>query len=152
MRPVICFGLTLVFKLLVPLFSVVLSLFLLLLLLYYPTESHLDGLMVTLMAIGASVFFCWFGARLKQVRIDEDNLYVAGLFKEISIPIADINCVTDFHGGSPVIVHLKEKSEFGRTILFAAKWRPVFPWEHHPILGELRQLIKEKQNKEVRRR
>ncbi len=81
MQQVISSGWTFAFKLLVPLFSVVLSLFLLLLLAYYPSESHLDGLIVTLMAVGATVFFCWFGARLKQVRIDDDNLYAAGLFK-----------------------------------------------------------------------
>ncbi len=69
--------------------------------------------------------------------------------KEMSIPLTGINSVSDFHGGSPVIVRLKEKSEFGRTILFAAKWQPVLPWEHHPILGKLRQLIKEKKNNTV---
>jgi hypothetical protein len=74
-------------------------------------------------------------------------LYVAGLFKEISIPITDINSVSDFHGGAPVIVRLKETSDFGHTILFAAKWQPVFPWDHHPILEELKQSIEEKQNK-----
>jgi hypothetical protein len=102
--------------------------------------------MVTLMAIGATIFFCWYGVRLKQVRIDGDKMYVAGFFKEISIPLTNINSVSEFHGGSPVILRLKEKSEFGRTILFAAKWQLVLPWEHHPILDELRQLIKEKQS------
>lgn len=146
MRQVISSDWTLVFKLLVPLFSIGISLFLLLLLLYYPSGSHLDGIMVTLIAIGATTFFCWFGVRLKQVRIDGENMYVAGFFKEISIPLTIISSVSDFHGGSPVIVRLKEKSEFGRTILFAAKWQLVLPWEHHPILGELRKLIKASQN------
>ena len=99
---VISSGWTLVFKLLVPLFSVGISLFLLLLILYYRTESHSDGIIVTGMAIGATVFFCWFGARLKQVSIDEDKFYAAGFFKEISIPLTSVDSVTDFHGGSPV--------------------------------------------------
>lgn len=140
---VISSGWTLVFKLLVPLFSVGISLYLLLVILYYPTESHVDGLMVTLMAIGATVFFCWIGARLKRVSIDDKNLYVAGFFKEITIPLRAINSVTDVHGGSPVIVRLTEESDFGRTILFVAKWQLVLPWEHHPILDELSRLITE---------
>lgn len=146
MQQVISTGWTLIFKILVPSFSVVVSLYLLLLLLFYPTDSYLDGLVVTSMSVVATVFFCWLGAKLKQVCIDENNLYVAGLFKEISIPLTCVDSIGDIHGGAPVILRLKEKSEFGRTILFAAKWRPVFPWEQHPILGELRQLIKEKQN------
>jgi hypothetical protein len=147
MRQVISSGWTMVLKLLLPFFSVALSLFLLLRLLYYPTKSHLDGFVVTLLAVAATVFFCWLGIRLKQVAIDENKLYVAGFFKEIAIPLTTIESVRDFHGGSPVIVRLKEKSDFGRTILFAAKWQLVFPWEQHSILTELNQLIRPMQDK-----
>jgi hypothetical protein len=99
----------------------------------------------TLVMISVTAFFCWFGTRLKYVRIDEHYLYVAGFFKEISIPITTIEAVGGFHNGSPVTLRLKEKSEFGRTIFFLAKWRPVLPWEAHPVFGLLRQLIQKNQ-------
>ena len=50
---------------------------------------------------------------------------IAGFFKEISLPITAIDSVGGFHNGSPVALLLKEKSEFGRTIFFLAKWRPA---------------------------
>ena len=63
--------------------------------------------------------------------------------KEIAIPFTAVQSVSDFHGW-PVILRLNEKSEFGRTILFLAKWYPLLPWESHPIIGQLSQLIKQK--------
>jgi hypothetical protein len=146
MRQVISSGWTLVFKLLVPPMLVTLSVFLLLLSVAFPAQLLSDALMVTLMAVGATVFFCWWGARLKRVSIDQHNLYVAGLTREISIHFANVEAVDAFHGGWPVIVRLKEKSEFGRTILFLAKWRPLLFESPHPILEQLRLLINEGQN------
>lgn len=92
------------------------------------------------------MFFCWWGARLKRVSIDQHNLYVAGLIRERTIHFADIEAVDAFPGGWPVIVRLKETSEFGRTILFLAEWRPLLFESPHPILEQLRRLINEGQN------
>lgn len=110
-----------------------------------PGRTILDTLIGILMPLSFTAVFCWFAARLKQVRIDEHNLYVAGFFKEISIPITAIESVGGFYNGSPVTLRLKEKSEFGRTIWFVAKWSPVLPWEAHPIFSELGQLIRKNQ-------
>lgn len=125
---------------------VTLSVFLLLVSFAFPAQLLSDALMVTLMAVGATVFFCWWGARLKRVSIDRHNLYVAGLIREISIRFADVEAVDAFQGGWPVIVRLKQKSEFGRTILFLAEWRPLLFKSPHPILEQLKLLINEGQN------
>jgi uncharacterized membrane protein YqjE len=146
MRQVISSAWTLFFKVLVPAKFVTLSIFLLLILSYFPTQARLDALMVTIMAVAATVFFCWWGVRLKRVSVDEYNLYVAGLRKEISIPLTGIYSINAVQGGWPVIVRLKEKSEFGHTILVLAKWRPILFGSSHPILHELRQLISNRQN------
>lgn len=136
---------TLVYKSLVPVLFVTLSVFLITNLFYGASPHDLGAMIGTLMMIGVTAFFCWFGTRLKQVGVDEHYLYVAGFFKEISIPITAIDSIGGFHNGSPVTLRLKEESEFGRTILFVAKWRPVLPWEAHPIFGQLGQLIRKNQ-------
>lgn len=146
MRQVISSGWTLVFKLLVPPMLVTLSVLLLLISVVFPAQLLSDALMVTLITVGATVFFCWWGARLKRVSIDQHNLYVAGLIRERTIHFADIEAVDAFPGGWPVIVRLKETSEFGRTILFLAEWRPLLFESPHPILEQLRRLINEGQN------
>ena len=124
----------------------VLSVFLLLNLCYLLPQPPSDVLVGTLIGVGATVFFCWWGARLKQVSIDQHNLYVAIVFKEISIPFSGIYSIDCLQNGWPAIVRLKEKSEFGRTILFLAEWRPLLLGSPHPILQQLRQLINENQN------
>ena len=70
---------TLVYKLLVPVVSVALSVFLVVSLFYYPSPFTMDATVATILIIGVTVFFCWFGVRLKQVRIDEHYLYNRGL-------------------------------------------------------------------------
>jgi len=145
MRQVISSRWTLVFKSLVPLMLTALSIFLVLSLFAFPVGPPSDALVGTLIAVAATVFFSWWGARLKRISVDHHNFYVADLIKEISIPLADIAGVNALQGGWPVIVRLKEKSEFGRTILFLAKWQPFLLGSPHPILEELRHLINEKQ-------
>ena len=108
---------------------------------------RLDALIGTLIVIGATVFFCWWGAKLKQVSIDQNNFYVAGLLKEISISFTDIYSINELQGGWPVIVRLKEKSQFGRTILFLAEWRPLLLGSAPPSLLQLRRLISENRDK-----
>jgi len=144
MRQVISSGWTLFFKLLVPPMLVTLSVFLLVDLFNF---RRLDALIGTLIVIGATVFFCWWGAKLKQVSIDQNNFYVAGLLKEISISFTDIYSINELQGGWPVIVRLKEKSQFGRTILFLAEWRPLLLGSAPPSLLQLRRLISENRDK-----
>ena len=140
---VISSGWTLAYKSLVPLLLVAASGLVLFTLFRSPTTTFLDVMTPIVMLVAPTVLFCWQGVLLKQVRIDQDNLYVAGFFKEIAIPFTAVQYVSDFHG-SPVILRLKEKSEFGRTILFLGKWYPLLPWQSHPIVGQLTQLIKQK--------
>ncbi len=148
MRRVISSGWTLVFKFFVSGSLILFSIVALIGLIVLPSSNALIG---TAMMMGATMFFCWWGARLKQVSMDRENLYVAGVIKEICIPFAAIHSVSDMQTGWPVIVRLKEKSEFGRTILFLAKWNPLLFGGPHPILQELRVLIKEKRNAEMSR-
>lgn len=136
---------TLVYKSVVPLLLVAFSGLFAVSMFASPGGSTFDGLVATLPLIGVTVFFCWYGTKLKQVRIDEHNLYVAGIFKEISIPLTAIESVGGISNGSTVTLRLKEKSEFGRKIYFVAKWTPVLPWEAHPIFTQLGQLIRKKQ-------
>ena len=115
----------------------------------FSKQRRSDAVIGTLIVIGATVFFCWWGARLKQVSIDEHNIYVASVFREISIPFTGIHFIYELQGGWPVVVRLKEKSEFGRTIFFLAKSRFMFPWQSHPIVQQLRPLINENQNNQA---
>jgi hypothetical protein len=146
MRRVISSGWTFVFKLLVPLTLVSLSIFLVLGLFAYSPQPPTDALIGTLLTVVATAFFCWWGARLKWVSLDVRNLYASNWIKEISIPLSEIDAVDASQGGWPVSVRLKARSEFGCTIFFLATWRPSLFSRTHPILDELRQLMNQKQN------
>lgn len=146
MRQVISSGWTLVFKFLVPLGLLMVSIFLLMSLLIFPVRPRSNAVIGTLIVVGATVFFCWWGAKLKVISVDQHNLYVSNLIREISIPLANIYGVDALQGGWPVIVRLKEKSEFGRTIFFLAAWQPLLFGSPHPVLEQLRQLVSANHN------
>lgn len=146
MRKVISSGWTLVFKVLVPATLVLVSLILLISLLVFPAKVSSDALIGTLMVVAATLFFCWWGAILKQVSIDERNFYVAGFIHEIAIPFTDVQSINALQGGWPVIVRLKAASPFGRTIFFLADWQPFLFGSPHPVLGHLRQLMNKTKN------
>jgi hypothetical protein len=146
MRRVISSSYTIVFKLLVPLMLVSLSILLVFSLFAYTPNLPSNALIGTLLLVVATTFFCWWGARLKRVSVDDENLYASNWIKEISIPISEIVAVDALPGGGLVTIRLKARSEFGRNILFLAKWQPLL-FSSHPILDELRQLINQKQNR-----
>ena len=143
MRRVISSGWTMLFKVVVPLTLAAISIVLVLGLFAYSSKPPGDAVVGTLLTLGATVFFCWWGARLKRVSVDDRNLYVSNWIKEVSIPLCEIDSVDDLQGGCRVIVRLKVRSEFGRTILFWATWKPIL-FRTHPIVEELRQLINQK--------
>jgi hypothetical protein len=118
-----------------------LSIFLVLSLFFYHPQPPSGAFIGTSLAVVATVFFCWWGVKLKQVSVDEGNLYIANLSREITIPLSQIDYVYDFPGGWPVIVRLKEKSEFGQSIFFLASWNPLLFDSSHPIVQELRELV-----------
>ena len=93
MRRVISSGWTVVFKVFVPLMLVAISIFLLLTLFAFPGQPPSEAVVGILIAVGATVFFCWYGARLKRISINQHNFYVRNLRKEITIPLADIYAV-----------------------------------------------------------
>jgi hypothetical protein len=144
MRRVISSGWTIVFKLVVPLVLMSLSIFLVVGLFAYSPRPPTDALIGTLLTVAATAFFCWWGTRLKRVSVDDQNLYASNLIKETSIPLLEIDALDAGHGGWPVRVRLKAKSELGRTIFFLATWQPFLFSKTHPILEELRQLMNQK--------
>jgi hypothetical protein len=104
-----------------------------------------DGLVVLAWAIAALAFFCWYSLRLRFVRVDEENLYVAKWFKEICIPLTEVDTVADMLGtGSLVVIRLKTSSAFGHKIVFIPTlgiFSIVLMLRPHPVVEELRNLI-----------
>jgi hypothetical protein len=140
MRRVISSGWIIIFKLIIPLAFTALSIFLVLSLFAYEQRPPRNAIIGVLMVVGVNVYNWWWGVKLKQVSVDDRNLYAANLTREITIPLSEIDYVYDFPGGWPVIVRLKAESEFGRSIFFIAKRKP-FLYSSHPIVQELRELI-----------
>lgn len=90
-------------------------------------------------------FLYWICIRLKTVSVDGNFLYVSNYIKEISIPLSDISDVTEnrWINIHPVKIHLKTPSEFGETIIFMPKIRLFAFFSSHPVVNELKELVKE---------
>ena len=82
-----------------------------------------------------------YAVKFKTVRLDKTHLYVAGFFKQTTIPLSQVEHVYAWPGGCPVIVRLKQPSVFGRSIWFMGKLIPFLFSTRHPIVLELRLLV-----------
>jgi len=94
--------------------------------------------------IAGSAFILWGSARLKEVSVDDDYLYVSNYLKEIAIPLSDIfdvkeNRWINYH---PVTIYLKSPSEFGDKIVFMPTVRFFGGWSSHPVVAELKDLAR----------
>jgi hypothetical protein len=109
---------TLIMKLLpVPLIAGVVVL-ILMSIVYDTVTLFPDGVMVLAFSLAALGFFSWYSSRLKFVSLDDDNLYVSGLFKVVAIPVSEVETVHYSGGVGLVMVRLKSPSPFGNTIAF----------------------------------
>jgi hypothetical protein len=88
-----------------------------------------------------TTFILWIAIRLKRVRLDGTNLYVSKWFREITVPFIEIASVTEskWIKGHPILIHFKNTSTCGRSVMFMPKLRLGF-WSRHPIVAELRQI------------
>jgi hypothetical protein len=81
-----------------------------------------DGTIVLAFTLAALAFFAWASYQLKFVGVDGDHLYVSGWFKDIAIPLSNVEAIDYFLGirflARLIVVRLKSPSVFGATIYF----------------------------------
>jgi len=105
-----------------------------------PTLVKCQFVVLTLVGTAS---FARFSLPLKRVRMDEQALYVSNYLREVRVPLADVQEVTQ--GGwlstRPVTVLLWRDSEFGRRIMFLPEtsWRW---WGANPKIEELRAAVR----------
>ena len=80
----------------------------------FPTPPEMKWIFLGVTVVGALVLY-WFCTRLKQVEIDEQWLYVSNFAREIRIPLADIEEVTEnrWVSSRPITVQFRRENEFG---------------------------------------
>jgi hypothetical protein len=91
--------------------------------------------------VTAFIIITLFGT-LKHVEVDDSNIYISNYFKTISIPLSDIENVSDvlLLTVRRVTVEFKHESAFGYSIHFAPKYILGAPYEEHPVVTELKHL------------
>jgi len=107
------------------------------------SDSGPPRLMFLFVWIAGSAFFLWDSARLKNVSVDRDFLYVSNYFRETAIALSDIYDVTEnvWLNTHPITIHLKSPSAFGDKIVFMPKTRFSF-FSSHPVVAELKRLAR----------
>lgn len=91
-----------------------------------------------------TAWLCWFAFRLKKVEIDDKSLYVSNYREEIRIPLSEIERVKESFLTNPkqVTIVLRSPSKFGSRIVFVPELRFFDIFGSHPVVGELREIIK----------
>jgi hypothetical protein len=95
-------------------------------------------LAAVLAGVAGAVLIVWSIARLKLVWLERDRLDVSNLVREVAIPLADVEDVTENRWLSihPVTIHLAHESAFGRRVTFVPSWRLLY-WQDHPVVEQI---------------
>lgn len=106
-----------------------------------PPPPEMKYLFLAAWLIGTA-FIWWLCAPLKRVRMDGRTLLVSNFRKEISIPISDIEDVTEnrWINIHPVTIRLRNDTEFGDRITFMPTARMFGLWSSHPVVAQLRNI------------
>jgi len=92
----------------------------------------------------ASSYLIWFARRLKVVSIDEEFIYVSQSRKEVQIPLAHIQKVTENFLGNPKLITLtlNQPSELGTKIVFVPKFLVFAALRSHPIVKDIKTAVR----------
>lgn len=92
--------------------------------------------------IAGSTMIWFLCARNKRVEIDESYLYISNYIREISVPLDQIETVSESRWMNPrqVTIQFHTDTGFGQAIQFVPKTRLFGFWSSHPVVAELRGL------------
>jgi hypothetical protein len=98
---------------------------------------------LALPVVAATILY-WTVMKYMAVSIADNFLYVSNYMKEISIPLSNVEDVTEivWLRGHPVTIHLKTGSEFGKKITFMPQTRGFNFFSSHPVVAELKELAR----------
>lgn len=104
---------------------------------------EMKWMFLTILVAGGTSLY-WFCMRLKRVEMDDDALYVSNYLHEASIPLAEIDEVTENRWVNirPVTVTLRTDTDFGDRVVFMPTTRWWGFWRGHPVVEELRRAAK----------
>lgn len=90
-----------------------------------------------------SLFILWLAVPLKEVSVEGDELLVSGLRRKVNLPISEVKDVSEnaWISGRPITVHFKNKTAFGKSVMFIPSGTVLNPFTPHPTLIELRRRI-----------
>jgi len=84
-----------------------------------------------------------FFARTKNVYMDDEYFHVDNFFKTAKIPISNVKGVSHLlMQPRPIFISLKEKSVFGKHIIFIGHTEILLFYSAHPAVAKLRSRIK----------
>lgn len=94
--------------------------------------------------VGGGALLYWFCGRLKRVELDRNALHVSNYWKEVAIPLRDVEGITENRWVNPpqVTVRFRRGTDFGTSIVFAPKMRWLASTEPHPIVKELEAAVR----------
>lgn len=80
---------------------------------------------------------------LKEVFIDEEFIYLSNYFREDKISLRHIERVSETFLTNPklVIVRFKDRTIFGKRIIFIPQDRWFAPLRKHPIVNDIKDLV-----------
>jgi len=90
-----------------------------------------------------SAFILWACAGLKQVRIDERQLFVSNYLRELCIPFSAVREVSQnrWLNIRPITIYFRDTTEFGDRATFMPKMRfAIRFWHVDPVVDELKRL------------
>jgi hypothetical protein len=116
----------------------------------YETLSFSDEphwLPILIWGVALAVFY-WLGFRLKDVFVDGDYIYISNHFREVRIPLIEIEAVTENFLTNPKHIKIKftKPTAFGSKIVFTPYAMWFAPLRKHPLVDEINQLVKKKKN------
>lgn len=111
----------------------------------YVTHPGLNPeLMPLIIFIPVMAFVYAYGMRVKTVVLDGSELVITGYLHTIRVPLSDVEQVKSNLLKMPEIITIRfrERTRFGKKIVFLPPWRVMLGLSPHPLVKELQARVR----------
>jgi hypothetical protein len=90
-----------------------------------------------------TAFIYWSCCRLKKVERFDNLLRISNYFREIEVPLTEVESVSGNIFMRPELIWLtfRRPTMFGSKIVFMPRWRVLSGWTRNPLVAQLQEEI-----------
>ena len=103
-----------------------------------------EGWLCLAITLSGLAFFYYKFGKVRHVYLRDGRFYISDFGRQCEVPVSELQRVKGGRWINPqtVTMYFRHDTGFGKKVVFIARWYWLSGFEEHPIVDELRRIIR----------